>query len=72
MRFGPLLVAVTGVVLNALEVLRPHESGPSVFWIAVGALAIVLGIVGHVQARSWEGRGVAAQIAQVPYARPTA
>jgi hypothetical protein len=49
MRFGPLLVAVTGVVLIALEVLRPHESGPSVFWIAVGALAIVLGIVGHVQ-----------------------
>jgi hypothetical protein len=49
MRFGPLLVAVTGVVLIALEVLRPHEEGPSVFWIVVGALAIVLGIVGHVQ-----------------------
>jgi hypothetical protein len=48
MRFGPLLVAVTGVVLIALEVLRPHEGGPSVFWIVVGALAIVLGIVGHV------------------------
>jgi hypothetical protein len=49
MKFGPLLVAVTGVVLIALEVLRPRGGGPSVFWIVVGVLAIVLGIVGHVQ-----------------------
>lgn len=49
MRFGPLLVAVTGVVLMALELLRPRDGGPSVFWIVVGALATLLGIVGHVQ-----------------------
>ena len=49
MKFGPLLVAVTGFVLIALELLRPRDGGPSVFWIVVGALAIVLGVVGHVQ-----------------------
>jgi hypothetical protein len=49
MRFGPLLVALTGVVLIALELSRPREGVPSVFWIVVGSLAIVLGIVGHVQ-----------------------
>ncbi len=49
MRFGPLLVALTGAALIALELLRPREGGPSSFWIIVGALTLVLGIVGHVQ-----------------------
>jgi hypothetical protein len=57
MRYGPLLVAVTGLVLIALEVLRPRAGGPSVFWMVVGALAVVLGIVGHVQRdRGKDGR----------------
>ncbi|HEV2295291.1 MAG TPA: hypothetical protein VGR35_15675 [Tepidisphaeraceae bacterium] len=49
MRFGPLLVAFIGAVLIALEVFRPREGGPSVFWIIVGVLALVLGLVGHRQ-----------------------
>lgn len=49
MRFGPLLVAVTGAVLIALELLRPRDDGPSIFWMIVGALALALGIVGHIQ-----------------------
>ncbi len=49
MRFGPLLVALTGAALIALELFRPREGGPSIFWLIVGALALVLGIVGHLQ-----------------------
>jgi hypothetical protein len=49
MRFGPLLVALAGAVLIALELLRPRDEGPSLFWMSVGALALVLGIVGHLQ-----------------------
>jgi hypothetical protein len=49
MRFGPLIVAITGAVLILLELRRFAEGGPSVFWMIVGALAIVLGVVGHVQ-----------------------
>lgn len=49
MKFGPLLVAFTGAVLIALELLGPHDGGVSIFWVAVGGLALVLGIAGHVQ-----------------------
>jgi hypothetical protein len=60
MRFGPLIVAITGAALILLEVgaalillevRRFAEGGVSVFWIVVGALAVVLGIVGHVQGK---------------------
>lgn len=51
MRFGPLIVAITGAVLILLEVRRFAEGGVSIFWIVVGALAVVLGIVGHVQGK---------------------
>jgi hypothetical protein len=51
MRFGPLIVAITGAVLILLEVRRFAEGGPSIFWITIGALAIVLGLVGHVQGK---------------------
>ncbi len=47
MRFGPLLVALTGAVLIALELFRPRPAGPSIFWIIVGALALGLGVAGH-------------------------
>jgi predicted membrane channel-forming protein YqfA (hemolysin III family) len=49
MRFGPLLVAFTGTALIALELLRPRDGGPSVFWLIVGGLALVLGVVGYLQ-----------------------
>ena len=48
-RFGPLLVALTGAALIALELFRPRAGGTSIFWIIVGALALVLGAAGHVQ-----------------------
>ena len=48
-RFGPLLVALAGAALVALELLRPRDGGPSTFWIIVGGLALVLGVVGHLQ-----------------------
>ena len=49
MRFGPLLVALTGAALISLELLRPRDGGPSIFWIIVGALALALGVAGHLQ-----------------------
>ena len=49
MKSGPLIVAVTGAILIALELLRPREGGPSVFWLIVGGLALVLGVLGHLQ-----------------------
>ena len=49
MRFGPLLVALTGLVLIALELIRPGDGGPSIFWLIVGGLALVLGVAGHLQ-----------------------
>jgi hypothetical protein len=49
MKFGPLLVALTGAALIALELLRPRDGGPSVFWLIVGGLALMLGVVGHLQ-----------------------
>ena len=49
MKWGPLIVAVTGAVLIALELLRPREGGPSVFWLIVGGLALILGTAGHLQ-----------------------
>lgn len=48
-RFAPLLVAIIGVVLIVLELLRPRDGEPSIFWIIVGTLAAALGIVGHLQ-----------------------
>ncbi|MGB7157763.1 MAG: hypothetical protein WBD40_06835 [Tepidisphaeraceae bacterium] len=51
MRFGPLIVAITGAALILLEVRRFAEGGVSIFWIVVGALAIALGVVGHVQGK---------------------
>ena len=48
-RFGPLLVALTGAALIALEWVGRRDEGPSVFWLIVGGLALVLGIVGHLQ-----------------------
>jgi hypothetical protein len=48
-RYGPLLVSLTGAALVALELFRGGEDGVSVFWIIVGALAIVLGLAGHFQ-----------------------
>lgn len=48
-RFGPLLVSLTGAALIALELLRGGEGGVSVFWMVIGALAMVLGLVGHLQ-----------------------
>jgi hypothetical protein len=56
MRFGPLIVAITGAVLILLEVRSFAEGGPSVFWIVVGALAVVLGLVGHLQRNRAPGR----------------
>jgi len=50
LRFGPLIVAITGAALILLELRRfGEEGGVSIFWIVVGALAMALGIVGHVQ-----------------------
>ncbi|MDQ3440012.1 MAG: hypothetical protein M3478_06640 [Planctomycetota bacterium] len=49
MRLGPLLVALTGAVLIALELLRPRDGGPAIFWIIVGGLALALGAAGHLQ-----------------------
>jgi len=49
MKFGPLLVALTGAVLIALELLRPRDEGPSIFWLIVGGFAMVLGVIGHLQ-----------------------
>ena len=49
MKYGPLLVAFTGAVLIALELLRTRDGGASIFWLIVGGLALVLGIAGHVQ-----------------------
>jgi hypothetical protein len=49
MKFGPLLVAFTGAVLIALELLRWRDDGPSVFWLIVGGLALVLGVTGYLQ-----------------------
>jgi len=46
-RFGPLLVALTGAALIALELLRARDEQLSVFWLIVGALALALGVVGH-------------------------
>ena len=51
MRFGPLIVAITGAVLILLEVRRFAEGEISIFWIVVGVLAIVLGVAGHVQGK---------------------
>jgi hypothetical protein len=48
-RFGPLLVALTGAALIALELLRARDESLSVFWLIVGALALVLGVVGYLQ-----------------------
>ena len=48
-KWGPLIVALTGAILIALELLRPREGGPSVFWLIVGGLALILGVVGHLQ-----------------------
>ncbi len=50
-RFGPLIIAITGASLILLEVRRSVEGGVSVFWMVVGALAVVLGVVGHVQGK---------------------
>ena len=48
-RFGPLLVAIAGALLVALELLRARTEGVSVFWVIVGGFAMVLGLVGHFQ-----------------------
>ena len=48
-RFGPLLVALTGAAVIALELLRARDEQLSVFWLIVGALALVLGMAGHLQ-----------------------
>jgi len=48
-RFGPLLVALTGAALIALEFFGRRGEGPSLFWLIVGGLALVLGVVGHMQ-----------------------
>ena len=48
-RLGPLLVALTGAALVALELFGRRTDGPSVFWLCVGGLAFVLGVVGHMQ-----------------------
>ena len=48
-RFGPLLVALTGAALIALELLRARDESLSVFWLIVGAFTLVLGVVGHLQ-----------------------
>jgi hypothetical protein len=49
MRFGPLIVAVTGLVLMALELINPGDGGPSIFWLIVGGLALVMGVAGYLQ-----------------------
>ena len=49
MRFGSLLVALTGLVLIALELINPGDGGSSIFWLIVGGLALVLGVAGHLQ-----------------------
>jgi hypothetical protein len=48
-RFSPILVAITGAALVALELFGRRTEGTSVFWLIVGGVAIVLGIVGYMQ-----------------------
>ncbi len=55
-RIGPLLVALAGAVLIALELLHSPDGGPSIFWMIVGGLALVAGVVGHWQSNRSSSR----------------
>ena len=48
-RYGPLIAALTGAALVALELFGRRTEGPSIFWLIVGGLVLVLGVIGHIQ-----------------------